>query len=196
MRKLIYAINLTLDGCLDHTNMAPDEELFDFFINLVRGTDTLVYGRITYQLMVPYWPDVLKDPSSSNADVEFAKAFDAAEKVVFSKSLERVEDKNSRLVRTNPAEEILRMKQQPGKDILVGGVVLPSYLIEHGLVDEFIFVVYPIIAGKGKRLMEGTSMQEKFRLKLVDSKVMKSGAVFLHYVKQHESTQGNSASIN
>ena len=163
--------------------MAPDEELFDFFINLVRGTDTLVYGRITYQLMVPYWPDTLKDPSSSKAEIEFARAFDAAEKVVFSKSLERVEDKNSRLVRTNAAEEILRMKQQPGKDILVGGVVFPSYLIEHGLVDEYIFVVYPIIVGKGKRLMEGTSLQEKYRLKLVDSKILKSGSVFLHYVK-------------
>src|SRR6516225_3638369 len=116
MRNLIYAINLTIDGCFDHTNMAPDEELFDFFINLVRGTDTLVYGRITYQLMVPYWPDTLKDPSSSKAEIEFARAFDAAEKVVFSKSLERVEDKNSRLVRTNAAEEILRMKLQPGKD--------------------------------------------------------------------------------
>jgi dihydrofolate reductase len=182
MRNLIYAINLTLDGCFDHTNMSPDEELFDFFINLVQGTDTLVYGRVTYQLMVPYWPDALKDPSSSKAEIEFAKAFDAAEKVVFSKSLEKVEDKHSRLVRTNAVEEILRMKQEPGKDILVGGVVFPSYLIEHGLVDEYIFVVYPIIVGKGKRLMEGTSLQEKYHLKLVDSKILKSGCVFLHYV--------------
>jgi dihydrofolate reductase len=183
MRNLIYSINLTIDGCLDHTNMTPDEELFDFFINLVREAGTLAYGRITYQLMVPYWPDVIKDTSSSKADLEFARAFDAAEKVVFSKSMEEVEDKNSRLVRTDPAEEILRMKQRPGKDILVGGVALPSYLIEHGLVDEYIFVVYPIIVGKGKRLMEGTSLHEKFRLRLVDSKILKSGSVLLHYVK-------------
>ena len=182
MRKLIYAINQTIDGCFDHTNMTPDEELFDFFINLVREADTLVYGRITYQLMVPYWPDALKDPSSSKAEIEFARAFDSAEKVVFSKSLAKVDDKNSRLVRTNPGEEIIRMKQQPGKDILVGGVAFPSYLIEQGLVDEYIFVVYPIIVGKGKRLMEGVSLQEKFRLKLVDSRILKSGAVLLHYV--------------
>jgi len=163
--------------------MAPDAELFDFFIDLVRGAGALVYGRITYQLMVPYWPNALKDPSSSNAELEFAKAFDSAEKIVFSKSLEKVEDKNSRLVRTSPEEEILRLKQQPGKDMLVGGVVLPSYLIEHGLVDEYIFVVYPIIAGKGKRLMEGTSLQENLQLKLVDSRILKSGSVLLHYVK-------------
>ena len=183
MRKLIYTINITIDGCFDHTNMTPDAELFDFFINLVRGAGTLVYGRITYQLMVPYWPDAINDPSSSKAEIEFAKAFDSAEKIVFSKSLEKVEDKNSRLVRTNPEEEVLRLKQQPGKDILVGGVALPSYLIEHGLVDEYIFVVYPIIAGKGKRLMEGTSLQEKLQLKLVDSRILKSGSVLLHYVK-------------
>ena len=184
MRKLIYAINLTLDGCFDHTNMTPDEELFDFFIDLVSGAGALVYGCITYQLMVPYWPDVLNDPTSSKTDIEFARAFVSAEKVVFSKSLAQVEDKNSRLVRTNPVEEILRMKQQPGKDILVGGVVFPSYLIEKGLVDEYIFVVYPIIVGKGKRLMEGTSLLQKYRLKLVDSKILKSGSVLLHYVNQ------------
>ncbi len=183
MRKLIYTINFTIDGCFDHTNMTPDAELFDFFINLVRGAGLLVYGRITYQLMVPYWPDAINDPSSSKAEIEFARAFDSVEKVVFSKSLEKVEDKNSRLVRTNPGEEVLRLKQQPGKDILVGGVALPSYLIAHGLVDEYIFVVYPIIAGKGKRLMEGTSLREKLQLKLVDSRVLKSGAVLLHYVK-------------
>lgn len=183
MRKLIYAINLTIDGCLDHTNMTPDAELFDFFINLVRGAGLLVYGRITYQLMVPYWPDVLNDPSSSAADKEFAKAFDSVEKIVFSKSLEKVEDKNSRLVRTDPGEEVLRLKQQPGNDILVGGVALPSYLIEHGLVDEYIFVVYPIIAGKGKRLMEGTNLRDNLQLKLVDPRILKSGSVLLRYVK-------------
>lgn len=183
MRKLIYAINLTIDGCLDHTNMTPDPELFDFFINLVRGSGLLMYGRITYQLMVPYWPDVLNNPSSSAAEIEFARAFDSVGKIVFSKSLEKVDDKNSRLVRTDPGEEVLRLKQQPGKDILVGGVVLPSYLIERGLVDEYIFVVYPIIAGKGKRLMEGTNLREKLQLRLVDSRILKSGSVLLHYVK-------------
>jgi dihydrofolate reductase len=182
MRKLIYTINMSIDGCVDHTKMSPDAELFDFFINLIRESGQLVYGRITYQLMVPYWPNVLNDPSSSKAEIEFAKAFNSVEKIVFSRSLEKVEDKNSRLVCTNPEDEILRLKQQPGKDMLVGGVALPSYLIEHGLVDEYIFVVYPAIVGEGRRLMEGISLREKLQLKLVDSRILKSGAVLLHYV--------------
>jgi dihydrofolate reductase len=184
MRKLIYAINTTIDGCLDHTSFTPDEETFDFFINLVRDAGLLAYGRITYQLMVPYWPDVLKNPAGERkADVDFAQAFDSAEKVVFSKSLDKVEDKNSRIVRTKPEDEILKLKQEKGKDILLGGVALPSHLIKLDLVDEYFFVVAPIIAGKGKRSMEGISLPEKLRLKLVDSKVFKSGTVALHYSK-------------
>jgi dihydrofolate reductase len=184
MSKLIYAINLTIDGCFDHTSFTPDEETFDFFINLVRDAGLLAYGRITYQLMVPYWPDILKNPAGeTKADVEFAQAFDSAEKVVFSKSLHKVEDKNSRLVRTKPEDEILKLKQEKGKDILLGGVALPSYLIKLGLVDEYIFVVAPIIAGKGKRLMESFSLPENLRLRLVESKIFKSGTVALHYSK-------------
>lgn len=184
MRKLIYVINLSLDGCLDHTIGEPDEELFDFYINLVRNAGQLVYGRITYELMVPYWPDIAKNPAGkTKADVEYAEAFDAVEKVVFSKSLEKAEGKNSRIVRTKPEDEIRKLKREEGKNIYMGGVALPSYLIELGLVDEYIFTIIPVIVGKGKRLMDGINMQEKLRLKLVDTKVFKSGSVILHYAK-------------
>jgi len=184
MRKLIYVINLSIDGCLDHTIGVPDEELFDFYINLVRNAGMFVYGRTTYELMVPYWPDIAKNPAGkTKADVEFAEAFDAVEKVVFSKSLEKAEGKNSRIVRTKAEDEIRKLKQDEGKNIYVGGVALPSYLIGLDLVDEYIFTIMPVIAGKGKRLMEGISMQEKLGLKLVDTKVSKSGSVILHYVK-------------
>jgi dihydrofolate reductase len=185
MRKLTYAINLTIDGCFDHTHFTPDEEVFEFFINLVRDAGLLAYGRITYQLMVPYWPDMLKNPSGeTKADIDFAQAFDSADKVVFSRSLAKVEDKNSRLVRTKPEDEILKLKQEKGKNILLGGVALPSYLIKLGLVDEYIFVVSPIIAGTGKRLLEGISLPEKLQLKLVESKVFKSGCVAFRYLKK------------
>jgi dihydrofolate reductase len=185
MRKLIYAINLTIDGCFDHTNANPDDELLEFFTNLLQDAGLLAYGRITYQLMIPYWPDVLKNPSGqTKADIEFARVFDSKEKVVFSQSLVRVEDKNSRIVRTKPEDEILKLKQEDGKNILLGGVALPSYLTELGLVDEYIFVVHPVIAGKGKRLLEGISLQERLQLKLVESKTLKSGCVVLHYVKR------------
>jgi dihydrofolate reductase len=183
MRKLIYVINSSIDGCLDHTIGVPDEELFDFYINLVRNAGIFVYGRITYELMVPYWPDIAKNPAgNSKADVEFAEAFDAVEKVVFSKSLEKAEGRNSRIVRTNAEDEIRKLKQEEGKDIYTGGVALPSYLIGLGLVDEYIFTIMPVIAGKGRRLMEAISMQEKLGLKLVEKKVSKSGSVILHYV--------------
>ena len=184
MRNVVYAINLSLDGCCDHTKGIVDEELFDYYIQLVRDADLLVYGRKTYQLMVPYWADVAKDPSETKSDIAFAKTFVSKNKVVFSRSLESAEDVNARIVRTNLRDEILKLKQEPGKYILVGGVDIPSQLIELGLVDEYRFVVGPFITGEGRRLMEGVSLPKQLQLKLVESKVYKSGSVALHYVKQ------------
>src|ERR1700688_3689444 len=184
MRNLIFAINITLDGCCDHTKVIADEELLEHYTDLLRDADLQVFGRKTYQLMVPYWPDVAKDPSETKASVEFARTFVSMNKIVFSRSLDSAEDRNTRIVRTDLHDEILKLKQEQGKDILVGGVDIPSQLIELGLVDEFRFVVHPILAGQGKRLMEGISLQEKLQLKLVESNVSKSGAVGLRYLKQ------------
>ena len=188
MRNLIYAINITLDGCCDHTKMSGSEEILEHYTQLLREVGLLVYGRKTYQLMVPYWPDVAKDQSASKADRDFAQAFDSANKVVFSRSLDDAEakkgDKNARVVRANLRDEILKLKQEPGKNILAGGVDIPSQLIKLGLVDEYRFVVQPILAGEGRRLLEGVSLPEKLQLKLVDSKIFKSGSVALRYLKQ------------
>jgi len=183
MRNLVYAINVTIDGCCEHTAITPDEEVFDYSIDLVRSAGLQVFGRKTYELMVPYWPDVAKDPAESKSDREFAEAFCALDKVVFSRSLKSVEDGNTRIVRTDLKDEILKLKQQPGSYILVGGVDIPSQLTELGLIDEYRIVVWPIIAGKGKRLMEGASLAEKLRLKLVESKSFNCGAVLLRYLK-------------
>ena len=184
MRNVIYAINVTLDGCCDHTKFNPDEEALEHHTRLLRDFDLLVYGRKTHQLMVPYWPDIAKSQSETKADIEFAQAFVSKKKVVFSRSLDRAEDGNTRIVRTNLHDEILKLKREPGKDILVGGVDIPSQLTELGLIDEYCFVVMPIIAGEGRRLLEGVSLQEKLQLKLVDSKIFKSGCVALRYLKQ------------
>src|ERR1700722_3459799 len=184
MRKVIYAINLTLDGCFDHTHGGPDDELMEYYTNLVRDADVFVYGRKTYELMVPYWPDVAKSDSETKADKEFAEAFVSKKKVVFSRSLASAEGDDTRIVRTNLQDEVLKLKQEPGKNILVGGVDIPSQLVALGLVDEFRFVVMPVLAGKGKRLFEGISL-EKIQLKLVEFKVFKSsGSVLLHYLKK------------
>jgi dihydrofolate reductase len=184
MRNVIFAINITLDGCCDHTKMIADEELLEHHTHLMQDVDLFVYGRKTYQLMVPYWPDAAKDQSSTKAEIEFANKFDSINKIVFSQSLDSAEGKNTRIVRTNLRDEILKLKQEQGKDILTGGVSVPSQLIELGLVDEYRVVVHPVVAGEGTRLLEGVSLPEKLRLTLVESKTFKSGSIELRYLKQ------------
>ena len=187
MRKLIYAINTTLDGCVDHTKFYPDEETMAYFTQLTRDTGTFLYGRKTYELMVPYWPDVAKTPPGQDdrsVDIEFARAFDAVEKiVVFSQSLESPEGEKTRIVRTDLQDEVLKLKQEEGKNIFTGGVNLASQMAELGLIDEYHIVVHPIIAGEGTRLFEGINLQEKLQLKLVESTAFKTGAVALRYLK-------------
>lgn len=183
MRKLIYAINVTLDGCCDHTKMSGSAEMLEHYTQLLQDVDVFVYGRKTYQLMVPYWPDAAKDPSSTKAEKDFAQAFDSIPKVVFSKSLDKA-DGNARIVRTDLKDEILKLKQQPGKNMMAGGVAIPSQLVELGLVDEYRFVLQPFIVGEGRRLLEGMNLREKLQLKLVESKTLPSGSVALRYLKQ------------
>ena len=185
MRNVIFAINITLDGCCDHTKFNPDEEVLDYFTHLVLDADTFVYGRTTYELMVPYWPDVAKNRSGGRADIAYAEAFEAIRKmVVFSRSLVRAERKNTSIVSTDLKDEILKLKQEEGKNILTGGVTIPAQLIAFGLVDEYRFVVHPIIAGAGRRLFEGINLPERLQLKLVDTEIFKSGCVALRYVRQ------------
>jgi dihydrofolate reductase len=184
MRNLLFAINTTLDGCVDHAKQFADDETHEYFTDLMREGDLLVFGRITYQLMVPFWPEVAKNQSMSKASNEFARTFDSINKIVFSRSLNSAADKNTRIVRTNLHDEILKLKQEQGTNILVGGVSIPSQLIKLGLVDEYRFVVGPIVAGEGRRLLEGVSLPERLQLKLVESKIFKSGCVALRYLKQ------------
>jgi dihydrofolate reductase len=186
MRNLVYAINMTLDGCYDHTQFYPGVETMEYFTQLTRNADTFLYGRKIYELMVPYWHDVAKNPSSGDRkeDVDFARAFDAVDKiVVFSRSLNNPADKKTRIVNTNLRDEVLKLKQEEGKNISTGGVDLASQLAELGLIDEYHFVIHPIILGEGKRLFEGANLHEKLKLKLVDTKSFKSGAIALHYLK-------------
>jgi dihydrofolate reductase len=186
MRNLIFAINITLDGCCDHTKFNPDEETFEYFTQLTRNADTFVYGRKTYQLMVPYWPDVAKNPSAqTKADYEFAQAFDAINKIiVFSQSLDSSEGQKTRVVRAGLHDEILKLKQEQGKNILTGGVAIPSQLAELGLIDEYHFAVHSIVLGDGRRLFEDKRLQEKLQLKLVESTIFGSGCVLLRYLKR------------
>ena len=186
MRRLIFAINTSIDGCVDHTKQSvADEgpEFLEYFVDLMRGVDLQIFGRKTYELMVPYWPDVAKDPSSSPDDRAFGQAFTALDKIVFSRTLDSVEDQNTRIVSTDLRDEILKLKAGQGKDILVGGVDIPSQLIELGLIDEMRLVVGPTIVGEGRRLFDDVPLKGNFQLKLVETKVFESGRVALRYVR-------------
>ena len=185
MRNIIFSINLTADGCCDHTKGIGDEELHEYYAHLLRDIDLFVFGRKTYQLMVPFWPDVAKNQSGqTKAMNHFAQAFAAIPIVVFSKSLESAEGENTRIVRSNLKDEMLRLKQEPGKNILLGGVDVPSQLVELGLVDEYHIVIQPLVVGEGRRLFDGLNLPEKIQLKLVESKTLQSGCVALRYLKQ------------
>ncbi len=191
MRKLIYAINMSLDGCCDHTKVAPppddDDGILEYYTRLVRDVDVLLYGRITYQLMVPYWPDIARNPTGqTKGDIDFAQAFESVSRmVVFSRSLARAEEEKTTIVRANLKDEVLKLKQERGRDILAGGVSIPSQLMELGLIDEYRIVVQPVVVGEGGRqLFGGAKPPERLQLKLVESRAFKSGWILLRYLKQ------------
>jgi dihydrofolate reductase len=183
MRKLIYGINLSIDGRYEHTKFGGGEAIHEYFTELMRDVDLLVYGRKTYELMVPYWPDVARAQSGSTTENEFARVFTAIDKVVVSRTLERA-DGAIRIVRENLRDEVVRMKQEPGKKISIGGVDLPSQLIALDLVDEYHFVIHPVLGGVGRRLLEATQLQERPNLRLAEVKTLKYGIVALHYLKE------------
>lgn len=182
MRNVVYSINLSLDGCCDHTSFNPGEELFPYYTALIKDADTVVYGRTTYQLMFPYWADVAKNQSETKVINDFAQALTAVSKVVFSRTIKSAEE-NTRVVPGDLENEIRKLKQEPGKNILIGGVSLPSQLIALNLVDEFYFVVHPVIVGEGRRLLEDVGLPENLNLKLVEIKPFKSGSIGLHYIR-------------
>lgn len=183
MRTVTFGMNISIDGYCDHTIFDPTEELYDYFTGMMDDVDLLFYGRVMYELMFPYWADVAKSKSGTAGENRFAERLTAIDKVVISRSLDSV-DENTRIIRNNPAEELLKLKQQPGKKISLDSVSLLPELIAAGLIDEFHLVVHPIIVGKGRPLLDAGSLQEKLKLKLVDTIVFKSGCVAHHYMKQ------------
>ena len=185
MRKLVFGINVTADGFCDHHLGFPDEEMVAYFTEILREADTLLYGRVTYELMFPYWADVAKSKSGKTAaDNDFALAITAVpDVVVVSTTLTQPEASNVKVIRGDLANEINRLKQQPGKIISTGGVTLPSELLDLGLIDDFHLVIHPVIAGGGRRLFDGANLTDKINLQLVRSRVFKSGIIALHYAK-------------
>lgn len=174
---------MSADGYCSHTDGIADDEVLQYYSRLLRNADLLLFGRITYQLMVPYWPDVARNPSETKASLEFARVFESLEKVVFSTTLNHAAGNNTRIVRSGVAEEVLALKQQHGKEICVGSLSIASQLAERGLIDEYHISVHPVVAGKGPRLFETVKLQERFRLDFLGSETFRCGVVALHYKK-------------
>lgn len=183
MRKVVFAINMTADGYCSHTSVNPDDEVLDFFTELLQNMGVILFGRTTYELMVPYWPDIARSQSDTRANNEFARVFDALDKIVFSTTLTAVSENNTRLVRSNIAEEVLALKQQQGKAISIGSLSIASQLSDRGLIDEYWFVVHPVLAGQGPRLFDTVKLHDRLQLDFIGVRTFQSGVVVLHYKK-------------
>ena len=185
MRKVIFAINNTINGFADHTTGIADNELHDFFTNLLNDADVVLMGRKTYQLMENFWPTAYDDPRSTKSMLRFADKYNPIKKVIFSKTLTEVKWENSQLANKDITEIVSELKKQKGKNILAGSISIAEQLIKLNLIDEFWFVVHPIIADRGPCLFDGIDVNTK--LQFVDSKKFTSGVIALHYLKSEGS---------
>ncbi|HYT78532.1 MAG TPA: dihydrofolate reductase family protein [Actinomycetota bacterium] len=183
MRKVIYSMNVSLDGFIEGPNReldwsTPDEELHRFWNDQAREMGTFLYGRRLYELMAEYWPTADANPSAPEHVVEFARIWRDMPKIVFSTTLEKV-DWNSRLVRDNIAEEVTKLKAQPGTDMDVGGPTLASSFMRLGLIDEYRLVVHPVVLGGGTPFFP--ALDNTINLRLVETRTFGSGVVYLRY---------------
>ncbi len=181
MRKIIFAINITVDGFADHTSVIADDELHKFFADYLADVGVVLLGRKTYEMMASYWPHARENPESTKSEIEFADRYNNIKKVVFSRTLKSVGWNNTTLNKRDLFDEVKKMKEQNGKSISAGSLSIASALAEKQLINEYWIVVHPVILGKGKQLFE--DFHEKIKLKLLDTKTFQSGAVVLHYKK-------------
>ena len=182
MRKLIYSMGVSLDGFIAGPDgeidwSAPDEELHRFHNQQTREMGAHLYGRRLYEVMT-YWETADENPSAPEHELEFARIWKATPKIVFSKTLETVEG-NATLVRDSVAEEVAKLKEQPGKDLAVGGAGLASTFIKLGLIDEYRLFLSPVVLGGGTPYFP--ALDERINLELVETKTFGSRVVYVRY---------------
>lgn len=178
MRKIIAAINTTLDGVCDHTAGIPDEELHQHYTELLKNAGVILYGRITYQLM-EFWKTLLENPSEQKSMNDFASAIHNIPKIVFSYTLKEVDWESASLAQQGLKDEVIKLKHQAGKDVFIGSRSLIIQLMKLNLIDEYQFCIHPLVAGGGLPLFEG--FNERAIFKLVKTKTFGSGAITLYY---------------
>lgn len=182
MRPLRYSINVTIDGCCHHeAGLPPDEESMRYWTEQMARADALLFGRVTYQMMESAWRRPATGPWPGwmrEWEIPFAETIDRARKYVVSSTLGGA-DWNAELVRGDVAQAVQQLKQEPGEGLYVGGVRLPLALADLGLIDEYEFLVQPVLAGHGPALLAG--LRERIQLELLDRHDFQSGAVALRY---------------
>lgn len=185
MRKVIAAINMTLDGFFDHTAVSADEELHQHYRDLLYNSGIILYGRKTYQLM-QFWQELIKNPSDDKSMNDFAAAIDSIPKIVFSNTLKDTGWDSAQLSDLPLEQKIMELKGQPGKDISIGSRSLITQLMKSNLIDEYQICLHPVVAGGGTTLFENVNRKE---FRLIKTKVFNSGAVTFYYepVKTPES---------
>lgn len=193
MRKLIAGINMTLDGYCDHTAISPDEEIHDHYTQLIRDADTILYGRITFELMT-FWQTLIKQPSGERSMDDFALAIDKISKIIFSHTLKDTDPiiigwDSAKLSNKTLQEKVLELKQQRGNNILVGSRSLIIQLMNLNLIDEYQFCVHPVVAGKGLPLFE--NIKDRIEFTLLKTKPFGSGAVIFYYVPKNNNHDKN-----
>lgn len=177
MRKLIVSNMMSLDGFFEGPNKeldwhVVDDEFFAYAREMLNSVDMILFGRTTYELMAAYWPFARKD--------EIAEKMNTLPKIVFSRMLDRADWNNTRLVREDAPAEIRKVKNQPGKDVVIlGSAALAASLLQAGLIDEYRVILNPVLLGRGKLLFKGVT--KNLTLKLRESKRLNSGVAILYY---------------
>lgn len=178
MRKIIAALNMTVDGICDHNVGIPDAEIHQHYTDLLAQGDAILYGRTTYELM-EFWRTLLENPSEQKSMNDFAVAIDRIPKIVFSHTFKNVDWKSASIAKRDLKDEVLELKQQPGKDILIGSRSLIIQLLKLNLIDEFQLCIHPILEGKGLQFFE--DINDRIIFKLAKTKTFKNGAIILYY---------------
>lgn len=174
---------MTLDGFCDHTAILPDEEIHQHYRQLLNDGDVILYGRITYQLM-EFWRTLVKNPSGEKSMDDFAIAMDKIPKIVFSHTLKNLDWESAKLANRSIEEEVLELKQQSGRDILVGSRSLIIQLVKLKLIDEFQLCIHPVVVGSGLPLFQ--NINDRMIFKLIKTKAFRGGAVALYYEQTNE----------